>query len=122
MKNYETIFILNPVLSENQMKNVVEKFKKILIDNKAEIINEENWGLKKLAYPIQHKRTGFYQIFEYACEPTLIDIFETEFKREETIIRFLTTALDKHGLAYNLKRKSGAFNKTKKEGKEDKAA
>lgn len=122
MKNYETVFILNPVLSEDQMKDAVGKFKKVLTDNGAEIINDENWGLKKLAYPIQHKKTGFYQLFEYASEPTLIDTLETEFRRDEKVMRFLTTVLDKHALAYNEKRKSGAFNKKKKEGKEEKAA
>ena len=121
MKNYETVFILNPVLSDDQMKDTVGKFKKILTDSNSEIINDESWGLKKLAYPIQHKKTGFYHLFEYACEPTLIDVFETEFRRDEKVMRFLTTALDKHALAYNVKRKSGAFNKKKKEGKEDKA-
>ena len=62
-KNYETVFILTPVLSEAQMKDAVDKFKGVLVDQGAEITNEENWGLKKLAYPIQHKTTGFYQLF-----------------------------------------------------------
>ncbi len=121
MKNYETVFILTPVLSDDQMKDAVGKFKKILTDNGAEIINDENWGLKKLAYPIMHKKTGFYQLFEYKAEPTLIDVLETEFRRDEKIMRFLTTALDKHAVAYNEKRRGGAFNK-KKEGKEETAA
>ena len=121
MKNYETVFILTPVLSEDQMKDAVGKFKKILTDGGAEIINDENWGLKKLAYPIEHKKTGFYQLFEFKAEPTLIDVLETEFRRDEKIMRFLTTALDKHAVAYNEKRKGGAFNK-KKEGKEEVAA
>ncbi len=120
MKNYETVFVLNPVLSDDQMKDAVGKFKKILTDDGADIINDENWGLKKLAYPIQHKKTGFYHLFEYAANPTLINVLETEFRRDEKVMRFLTTALDKHALAYNEKRRSGAFNK-KKEGKEDKA-
>ena len=118
MRNYETVFILTPVLSDDQMKDAVGKFKKILTDNGAEIINDENWGLKKLAYPITHKKTGFYQLFEYKAEPTLIDVVETEFRRDEKVMRFLTTALDKHAIAYNEKRKGGAFNK-KKEGKEE---
>lgn len=125
MKNYETVFVLTPVLSDEQMKDAVGKFKKILTDNGAEIINDENWGLKKLAYPIQHKKTGFFQLFEFKSETTLINVLETEFRRDEKVMRFLTTVLDKHSLAYNEKRKSGAFNKkkeVKKEGKETKAA
>ena len=121
MKNYETVFILTPVLSDDQMKDAVGKFKKILTDNGAEIINDENWGLKKLAYPITHKKTGFYQLFEFKSNTELVDILETELRRDEKVMRFLTTALDKHAVAYNEKRKSGAFNKTK-EGKETAAA
>ncbi|WP_420581002.1 30S ribosomal protein S6 [Reichenbachiella sp.] len=117
MKNYETVFILTPVLSDDQMKDAVGKFKKVLVDNGAKIINEENWGLKKLAYPIQHKKTGFYQLFEFEAEATIVDALETEYRRDEKILRFLTTALDKHALAYNVKRKSGAFNKKKEEAK-----
>jgi len=111
LKNYETVFILNPVLSETQMKDTVEKFKKVLTDNNAEIINEENWGLKKLAYPIQHKTTGFYNLFEFKADTKLVATFETEFKRDEKVLRFLTTALDKHAIEYNIKRKKGEFNR-----------
>ncbi|UXP31321.1 30S ribosomal protein S6 [Reichenbachiella agarivorans] len=115
MKNYETVFILTPVLSDDQMKDAVGKFKKVLVDNGAKIVNEENWGLKKLAYPIQHKSTGFYQLFEFQGEPTIVDALEIEYRRDEKIMRFLTTALDKHAVAYNEKRKGGAFNKKKEE-------
>ena len=118
MKNYETVFILNPVLSDDQMKDTVDKFRKVLTDNKADIVNDENWGLKKLAYPIQHKSTGFYHLFEYKAEPGVVDTLEVGFRRDETVMRFLTTALDKHAIAYNARRKAGEFNKkteTKKE-------
>jgi len=64
MKDYETVFMLTPVLSDVQMKDAVAKFKEILTSNGAEIVNDENWGLRKLAYPIEHKTTGFYQLFE----------------------------------------------------------
>ena len=73
MNQYETVFILTPVLSDQQMKETVEKFKGILSAGGAELINEENWGLKKLAYPIQKKSTGFYQLIEFKAEPALID-------------------------------------------------
>ncbi len=121
LKNYETVFILNPVLSETQMKDTVEKFKKVLVDNNAEIINEENWGLKKLAYPIQHKTTGFYNLFEFKADSQIVATFEIEFKRDEKVLRFLTTALDKHALEYNRKRKKGEFNR-KDQVKEEKAS
>ena len=115
MKNYETVFILTPVLSDDQMKDAVKKYVKVLTDGGAEILNEEMWGLKKLAYQIRHKSTGFFNLVEYSADPSLIAKLETEFKRDERVIRFLTTALDKHSLKYNEKRRKGEFNKKVKE-------
>ncbi|MDR2913351.1 MAG: 30S ribosomal protein S6, partial [Tannerella sp.] len=80
MNNYETVFILTPVLSDAQMKEAVEKIKEILTSQKAEIVNEENWGLRKLAYPINKKSTGFYQLIEFKADPTVIDVLETQFR------------------------------------------
>ena len=114
-KNYETVFILTPVLSDVQMKDAVLKFIKVITDNKGEVINEEHWGLKKLAYPIQHKNTGFYHLLEFKAEPSLISKLETELSRDEKVMRFLTVAINKHALLYNERRRKGAFNK-----KEDK--
>lgn len=119
-KQYETVFILNPVLSEVQMKDAVEKFKKVLTDADANMINEEQWGLRKLAYPIQHKTTGFYNLFEYQVAPEVIATLETEFRRDEAVMRFLTIALDKHGIEYNNKRRKGEFNKNKETKEEAK--
>ncbi|RLD24585.1 MAG: 30S ribosomal protein S6 [Bacteroidetes bacterium] len=121
MKNYETVFILTPVLSEEQMKDAVKKYAKLLKSAGAKIVNEEIWGLKKLAYQIQHKSTGFYNLLEYEAEPNVIDKLETEFRRDERILRFLTVSLDKHALKYNEKRRKGEFKKTKPK-KEEKAA
>ena len=115
LKNYETVFILTPVLSDVQMKDAVAKFRKVLTDNGAEIVNEENWGLRKLAYPIQQKSTGFYQLLEFKAEPSIIAILETEYKRDEKVMRFLTIALNKHAVIYNERRSKGAFNKKKEE-------
>jgi small subunit ribosomal protein S6 len=119
-KDYETVFILTPVLSEPQMKDAVEKFKGVLKDNGAKIVNEENWGLKKLAYTIQHKTTGFFQLIEFQAEPSVIEKLETEYRRDEKVMRFLTTALDKHAVVYNERRRKGAFDK--KPEKEEAAA
>ena len=120
-KNYETVFILTPVLSETQMKDTVDKFKKVITDAKGKMVNSENWGLKKLAYPIQHKSTGFYNLFEFEAAPSVIEALEVEFRRDERVMRFLTVSLDKYALEYNEKRRSGAFNK-KKETKKEEAA
>ena len=114
MKNYETVFILNPVLSEDQMKDAVGQYEQLLKSNGAEIINSEKWGLKKLAYMIQHKSTGFYNLIEFTADNQLVNTLETEFKRDERVMRFLTVSLDKHAVEYNERRKAGAFKKTKK--------
>ncbi|MBR3859211.1 MAG: 30S ribosomal protein S6 [Bacteroidaceae bacterium] len=106
MNQYETVFILTPVLSDVQMKEAVEKFKGILTAEGAEIINEENWGMKKLAYPIEKKSTGFYQLLEFKAEPTVIDKLELNFRRDERVIRYITVKLDKYAAEYAAKRKS----------------
>lgn len=114
-KSYEVVFILTPVLSETQMKDTVDILKKVLTDNQCDMINEENWGLKKLAYPIQHKTTGYYHLFEFNSEPKAVEAFELACRRDEKVMRFLTVSLNKHALGYNEKRRTGVFNKKKEE-------
>jgi small subunit ribosomal protein S6 len=106
MNQYETVFILTPVLSDVQMKEAVEKFTGILKEEGAEIINEENWGLKKLAYPIQKKSTGFYQLVEFKANPETIAKLELNFRRDERVIRFLTFKMDKYAAEYAAKRRN----------------
>jgi small subunit ribosomal protein S6 len=108
MNQYETVFILTPVLSDDQMKEAVKKYEDYLGKKGAEIIHEESWGMKKLAYPIQKKSTGFYQLIEYKAEGEIIADVETEFRRDERVLRFLTVKLDKHAIAYNEKRRKKA--------------
>ena len=106
MNCYETVFILTPVLSDDQMKEAVEKFKGVLTQNGAEIVNEEEWGLKKLAYPIQKKSTGFYCLLEFKGEPTIVKKLDIAFRRDERVIRFLTFRLDKYAQEYAEKRRN----------------
>ena len=123
MKNYETVFILNPVLSDDQAKDTVEKFVKVLTKAKAEVINVEKWGLKKMAYAIQNKSTGFYNLIEFTTSSSdLINTLETEFRRDESVMRFLTVALDKHAVVYNERRRKGEFNRNKLEVSEQSVA
>jgi len=99
-KRYETVFILTPVLSAEQVKETVVKFKKSLKEAGAKLMHSEDWGLKKLAYPIQKKSTGFYHLFEYEMEGEGIADMEVNLKRDEKIMRFLTVSLDKHAIAF----------------------
>ena len=100
IKQYETVFIATPVLSDTQMKEAVAKYTKLITDNGGEIVYQEDWGLKQLAYPIQHKTSGFYYLIEFKANPEFVATLETQYHRDERIIRYLTVALDKHAVAY----------------------
>ena len=104
--HYETVFILTPVLSDVQMKEAVEKFSKVITDNGGSIVNTEEWGLRKLAYPIAKKSTGFYTLIEFDADTQSIKKLETAFRRDERVIRFLTFRLDKYAAEYAAKRRS----------------
>ena len=117
LNQYETVFILTPVLSEEQMKEAVIKYQAYVKDKGAEMVHEENWGMRKLAYPIQKKSTGFYHLMEYRAEGTLISDMEVAFKRDKRVMRFLTVKLDKHAIAYNEKKRAKAKEQAKEEAK-----
>jgi len=118
LKHYETVFIMTPVLSDEQMKETVKKFENFLRDKGAEIIHQENWGLKRLEYQIQKKSTGFYQLFEFRAEPHVVAEFELQYRRDERILRYLTVTLDKDAIAYAEKRRTHNFGQ-KKEPKQE---
>jgi small subunit ribosomal protein S6 len=103
---YETVFILTPVLSETQVKETVKKYSDYISENGGEIVHEEDWGLRKLAYPIQKKTTGFYHLVEFKSEGDFIEKLETQYRRDERIIRFLTISMDKDAIAYAEKRRN----------------
>lgn len=113
MNNYETVFIVTPVLSDQQVKEVADKFQGVITENGGQIISEEDWGLRKLAYPIQKKTTGFYYLIEFEGEGDLIEKLETQYRRDERVIRFLTFRMDKYAVEYAEKRRNK--NKSKQE-------
>lgn len=106
MNHYETVFILNPVLSDEQVKETVKKYEDLLVSKGAKMVSKEDWGLKKLAYPIQKKKSGFYHLFEFEVDGSVINDFEVAFRRDERIMRYLTVSLDKHALAWAEKRRN----------------
>lgn len=106
MNHYETVFILNPVLSDEQIKETVKKYEDFLVSKGAEMISKENWGLKKLAYPIQKKKSGFYHLLEYKVDGGAIQPLELDFRRDERMMRYLTVKLDKHAIAWAEKRRN----------------
>lgn len=110
---YETVIILTPVLSEQQMKDAVTSYRELITGNGGVMVHEENWGLTKLAYPIQKKGTGFYHLCEYQADPEFVKVIELAFRRDERILRYLTVRLDKHGVEYNAKRRRGEVSTPK---------
>lgn len=116
MNQYETTIIITPLLTEEQMKEVAGKFRDYLVSNQAEVLHEENWGLRKLAYPIAKKNTGFYHLMEFKADPALIQRLEIEFKRDERVMRFLTVSMDEHAIEFNNRRRRGDFNRNRDRG------
>ena len=108
MNRYETVFIMTPVLSDEQTKETVKKFRTYLEEVGAKFHHEESWGMMKLAYPIQKKSTGFYHLFEFEVETDKIKDFEIELIRDERVLRFLTTKMDKHAANWAEKKRKRA--------------
>ncbi|OEY73583.1 MULTISPECIES: 30S ribosomal protein S6 [Salegentibacter] len=106
MNTYETVFILNPVLSDEQIKETVQKYEEFLVSKGAEMVSKEDWGLRKLAYPVQHKKSGFYHLFEFKAPGEAIEPLELAFRRDERMMRYLTVKLDKHAIDWAEKRRN----------------
>ena len=105
MNHYETVFILNPVLSDIQIKETVKKYEQLLVSKGAKMVSKEDWGLKKLAYPIQNKKSGFYHLFEFTAPVEAIGPFEVEIRRDERFMRYVTVSLDKHAISWAERRR-----------------
>ena len=113
MNHYETVFIATPVLSDVQTKELFGKFQGVITENGGQIVSSEDWGLRKLAHPIQKKTTGFYYLIEFEGEGDLVEKLETQYRRDERVIRFLTFRMDKYAVEYAEKRRNK--NKSKQE-------
>lgn len=116
-KQYETTLVLTPVLTQEELKDLMKNYVEFLKMNNAEIVHEEYWGLRQLAYPIQKKTTGHYYTIEFkvANPGDLIDRLELNYRRDENILRYLTVTLDKHGIEYNERKRKGLIGKKTKE-------
>jgi len=117
-QNYEAAVIFTPVLSDQQLKDAVATYRELITANQGEIVNEDSWGLTKLAYPIQKKNSGFYHIYEFKAPTDMVKTLDIAYRRDERVMRFLTLRLDKHALVYNERRKNGEFKKKAKKEKE----
>jgi small subunit ribosomal protein S6 len=106
MNSYETVFILTPVLSDDQAKEAVQKFEGEIASLGGKVKHSESWGLRKLAYPIQKKSTGFYFLVEFEANGSAVADLELSMKRDERVMRFLTVKMEKDHLAWAEKRRA----------------
>ena len=111
MNRYESTIIITPVLSDEDVKNKLKSYRDFLEKNGSAKLSDEFWGLKKLAYPIEKKNSGVYHLFDFEATGELIEKLEVQYKRDESILRFLTVKLDKYGVEYADKRKKGQVGK-----------
>jgi small subunit ribosomal protein S6 len=115
VKQYETTAIITPVLSEDGVKQAIEGYVDLLKREGSEIVHIDNWGLKQLAYPINKKTTGIYVIIEFKTNSNdVVDKLELAYRRDDSVMRYLTIALDKYSIQYNIDRRSGKIGKPKK--------
>ncbi len=94
MRNYESLYIIHPEVVGDELTAMVEKFQKVLTDQAAEIHKLDNWGVRKLAYPIKKVERGNYVQTLFCAEPEVIAEFERRLRLDEKILRFLTVRFD----------------------------
>jgi small subunit ribosomal protein S6 len=123
-KQYETTLILTPVLTQDELKDLVKNYAEFLKTNGAEIVFEEYWGLKQLAYPIDKKTTGHYYTLEFKVAEAgdLIERLELNYRRDENVLRYLTIMLDKHAADYNDRKHRGLIGRKAKAKTENQEA
>ena len=114
MNNYELMVIFTPVLSDDEFKNAQKKYTTLITDNGGQIVAENPWGLKSLAYPIQKKTTGLYWVMEYIAPSDFNEKLKIQLLRDESVLRQLLTKLDKYAVEYNQKKRSGVPTGTEK--------
>ncbi len=114
MNNYELMVIFTPVLSDDDFKAAQKKYASLVESVKGEVIHENPWGLKSLAYPIQKKTTGLYWVMEFKAPPDFNETLKLQLLRDEQVLRHLVTKLDKYAVEYNQKKRSGVQSATEK--------
>jgi len=120
MIQYEVTFIVDPVLSGDEIKTTAKSYEDLLKDSGANMVNVDDLGLKQLAYPIKKRTSGIYYVLEYnVTNGSFLPKFELALKRDERILRFLTVRLDKHGIKYNEDKRNGLIGNKKEKVKEE---
>ena len=114
MNNYELMVIFTPVLSDDEFKAAQRKYTALVTDNGGQIVGENPWGLKSLAYPIEKKTTGLYWVMEFTAPSDFNEKLKTQLLRDESVLRHMYTKLDKYAVEYNNKKRSGVPTGTEK--------
>jgi small subunit ribosomal protein S6 len=114
MNNYELMVIFTPVLSDDEFKNAQRKFTTMVTENGGNVVAENPWGLKSLAYQIQKKTTGLYWVAEYQASSDFNEKLKIQLLRDETVLRHMITKLDKYAIEYNHRKRSGIPTGTEK--------
>jgi small subunit ribosomal protein S6 len=114
MNNYELMVIFTPVLSDDDFKGAQKKYTDFIKSIGGEIVHENPWGLKSLAYPIQKKTTGLYWVMEYKAPSNLNEQLKIQLLRDDNVLRHMFTVLDKYAVEYNNKKRSGVPTGTEK--------
>ena len=107
MQNYEMMVIFTPVLSEEDYKVAQKKYVDFIKANGGEVVHDNPWGLKSLAYPIQKKTTGLYWVLEYLAPSDINEKLKIQLLRDEQVLRQMVVKLDKFAVEYNTKKRSG---------------
>ena len=106
MNQYELMVIFTPILSEDEQKKIVEKYGQLVTDNGGEMVHQETWGLRQFAYPIDKKTTGIYQLYEFKAPGEIVGKMEIQFGRDDSVMRWMFTRLDKYGVEYSQRRRN----------------
>ncbi len=113
-KNFETVFIFTPVFKDSEVKEAIKAYVSFMKEQGAEILEEDLWGLKQLAYPIKKKTTGIYFVTEYRATGEVVDALELKCRRDTAVLRFLTVRLDKYAIKYNDDKRKGLAGRNRK--------
>jgi small subunit ribosomal protein S6 len=114
MNNYELMVIFTPILSDDEFKAAQKKYTALVAENGGQVVAENAWGLKSLAYPIQKKTTGLYWVSEFIAPSDFNEKLKVQLLRDESVLRHMVTKLDKYAVEYNHKKRSGVPTGTEK--------
>ncbi|MDO9462172.1 MAG: 30S ribosomal protein S6 [Deltaproteobacteria bacterium] len=93
-RRYETIFIAKPNLSPDDLKNLSDKMRDIMVQAGGQIVKFDEWGVRRLAYAVKKHNQGFYFFTDYAGAPALVKELERNLKIDDRVIKYLTVKLE----------------------------